>query len=115
MQWDARWQDGVNLLAGIWLMLSHMLGVTSVSFGAGWTAYVAGALITVMAGGALVDDSRAYQAVNLIAGVALLVAPYVLGVTEFHAATLNFLVVGFVVAATAISVNFSRGPLPTPQ
>jgi hypothetical protein len=97
-----RWQDLMTLLAGAWLMLTHMLGITSVSIPSGAVAYLIGATVAIMSGASMArPDDDLYSWTNTILGVGLLAAPFLLGLTAHPTAMLQFLLVGAVVTASS--------------
>ena len=110
MRWSAQWQDVISLVAGAWLMMTHMIGVTAVSQPSSIAAYVTGASIVVMAGAAIESGEEVYDWINAALGTWLLAAPFVLGLTEYQTATLQFILVGATVAAASVLSGLRQRP-----
>lgn len=100
MEKKQRWQDWVNLILGIWLFLSPWFGI-GVTETAAWNSWIFGAVIAVMAGWALANPQVWEEWVNLVVGIWVLIAPFVLGFTELEGAMWNHIIVGLIVAADA--------------
>lgn len=101
MERKQRWQDWVNLVLGVWLFLSPWFGI-GVGAGAAWNSWIFGAVIAVMSVWALSNPQRWEEWVNLVVGVWVLIAPFVLLFTAQTGATWNHIIVGIVVAVDAI-------------
>ncbi|MBI4185391.1 MAG: SPW repeat protein [Proteobacteria bacterium] len=96
-----RWQDGLNLLLGIWLILSPwVLAYATVQYAA-WNAYAVGVVIAVAAVAALVAFHEWEEWVNLLFGVWLIVSPWLLKFDTVTAALWNQIAVGLVVGILA--------------
>jgi SPW repeat len=92
--------DVINLILGGWLF------VTPWVFGfaggaAGWNAWILGAVIALVAIAALTAFAEWEEWINLVLGLWVLVAPWVLGFEANAAATRYHVIVGIVVAALA--------------
>jgi hypothetical protein len=104
------WPDGLNLLLGVWLVVSPwILGFTGVKYAPG-NAYVVGVIIAVAAVSALLAFHEWEEWVNIILGVWLVITPWLFGfgtlapTTETlaaFAATWNFVIVGLLVVGLA--------------
>lgn len=98
-----QWKDAVNLVLGLWLIVSPWaLGFVADRTPA-WNAWVVGVIIAVAALAALVAFHKWEEWVEAALGLWLIVSPYLLGfvATQMHA-TWNQIIVGIVVAALAI-------------
>ena len=110
------WQDGGNLLLGVWLVASPwILGFTEIQYAPG-NAYVLGVIIAVAAASALVAFQEWEEWVNITLGVWLIAMPWLLefGTITFtaetqavFAATWNFTIVGLLVAGLAAWSTYS--------
>lgn len=92
-----KWEDWVNLILGIWLIISpYALGFTGV---ARTDALWVGVLIVLVAIWALaMPDSRAAEWSDLLLGIGLFIAPWVLGYAGGGSAAWNAWIVGALVA-----------------
>jgi hypothetical protein len=107
--------DVVNIIAGIALVLSPWyLGYTAVA-AAAWNAWVTGAIIALIAVGALVAFNEYEEWANLVVGLWIIAAPWVLGFSAVTAAMWAHVVAGIVIALLAAGgVWFVRNrPLST--
>jgi hypothetical protein len=94
-----RWQDWVNVIAGIWIFATPwMFGYTSETT-ASWNAWTLGVLIAVAGLWALaVPESHGAEWSLLVLGVWVFVAPWILGVAGTAAIAWNAWVVGAIAA-----------------
>ena len=100
-----RWQDWVMLILGAWLFLSPfwMPGYASTQSVAAWNAYVLGVLVVIFAWWAIVSPRPWEEWVNLVLGIWLIIAPFVLAFnTSEPGATWNQIIVGVLIGADAI-------------
>lgn len=98
----AQWRDVVNLVLGIWIVVSPWaLGFAGEQLAA-WNAYIVGVIVAVAALAALVEFHRWEEWVNVVLGAWLVISPWVLGVAAVSALLWNQIVVGIVVAGLAI-------------
>lgn len=99
------WARYVNAALGIWLMAAP--AVLGFEGSAAATNYrIVGPIITSFAVIAITDATRPARRVNLVAGLSLLVTPWVVGFAS-TTATLNAVAVGAVVAL----LSLVRGPI----
>ena len=119
------WQDGLNLILGLWVIVSPwVLGFTDVQY-APMNAVVIGIVIAVMALWALISFQEWEEWVNIFLGLWLVVTPWLFGFAAMssaatagsaYAASWNFVIAGLLVAGLAIwSRHDTRkhGPLAT--
>lgn len=111
-----RWQDGINLLLGVWLFLSPwLLGFADIS-AALWNALVFGALIVALAALAIVEYHDWEEWADMAIGLWVAVSPWVLGFAALtsgegaaaFAATWNALVTGVLTLGLAAWALFGR-------
>jgi hypothetical protein len=99
-EWSSvRWCDVVNLSLSVVLFFSPWL--FDLSTGAPWqTASIVGIIIAVLSIAALAAFAVWEEWLNLIAGLALIVLPWLLGFQDQQAITID-VVIGIIVAALA--------------
>ena len=76
------WQDIVSLSAGIWLMLTLAVDISTVTVATGWLAYIGGAFVAMLAAGGLQDDGPILAWGAGAAGLLATVAPFFLGIAD---------------------------------
>lgn len=105
MLWERlakQWRDIVNLVLGIWIVVSPWaLGFVAEQTAA-WNAYVVGVIIAVAALATLVNFHKWEEWLNVALAVWLIVSPWALGVVALSALMWNQVVVGLVIGALAI-------------
>jgi len=109
--------DVANLILGMVLFFSPW--EFNLAVGAQWqTASIVGILIAVLSIAALAAFAVWEEWLNLIAGVVLIVAPWLLGFQDSDAMTID-VVIGVSVAALAAfevwAMRYARPPVPTQQ
>lgn len=111
----ARWVSGVNVLAGIWLVLAPFVLQLDVA-AARWNDVLIGLAVLILA---LVRErkplrSRAVSWINMVLGVWLVLAPFVLGYGDARTAAGNDVVVGIIIVVFALwSALVSRNAEPS--
>ncbi len=101
------WQDPVNALLGAWLILSPwILGFQNVVIATTSTAAI-GALLIATGLGAMQFAQAWEEWLDVILGLALMLAPVLLGFDAVDAALQNALITGGVVTALALWVLVS--------
>jgi hypothetical protein len=94
-------QDWANLVLAVLLFLSPwVLGFSAEQFAA-WNAWISAAVIAAVAIGALSFFQEWEEWLNLIAGIWVAVAPWVLGFAAVTQAMWSHVVLGLLVAAAA--------------
>jgi len=99
-----RWQDWVMLVLGIWLFFSPlwMAGYAMTTSVAAWNAYIFGALVFAFAWAALVTARRWEEWLQLLFGIWLVIAPFVLRFqTAEHGAAVSQIVLGLLIGIDA--------------
>jgi hypothetical protein len=98
-----RWQDWVNVVLGVWMFLSPwILGFAAAQGAAAWCAWILGAAVIVFAASAVYVPKAWEEAINIILGLCLIVAPWVLGFGAQSTATSNSVIVGVLVVAFGV-------------
>jgi hypothetical protein len=111
MKSNQRWQDWVILALGVWLFFApFFMSYGSTTGAAAWSSYVVGAAVAVFATSALWTPASQSEAwVNLVLGLWLVIAPFVLGFYAGEAvAAWNHIVVGILIAGDAIWAMAAR-------
>jgi hypothetical protein len=93
--------DVVNMIAGIALLLSPWYLAFAAESTAAWSAWVAGAVITLLAVGAVIAFHAYEEWANLVIGAWTVIAPWVLGSAAVSSALWIHVIVGAVVAVLA--------------
>ena len=93
--------DVVNMIAGIALLLSPWYLAFVAESTAAWSAWIAGAVITLLAVGAVVAFHAYEEWANLVIGAWTVIAPWVLGFAAVSSALWIHVIVGAVVAVLA--------------
>ncbi len=109
------WQDWVNLILGVWLIVAPWVGVGPANGFVAWNSYIPGVIVAVFALVALARPQKWEEWINLIVGVYLIVSPFVFGYTGFVQAAWNHVIVGLLIAGDAIwaaSVRPMAHPTP---
>ncbi len=102
-----RWQDWVMLIFGVWVFLSPfwMPAYASRGDAAAWNSYIFGAIVVVLSWAALATKQLWEDWINLLLGIWLIIAPFVL---RFYGhepgAAWNQIVLGVLIGLDAIWV-----------
>ena len=108
---SAKLCDVANLILGMILFFSPWL--FGLSSGAQWqTASIVGILIAVLSIAALAAFAVWEEWLNLVAGLWLIVSPWLLGFQESNAMTIDVLIGAVVAALAAFEVWFTVGARP---
>jgi hypothetical protein len=98
-----RWQDWVMLVLGAWLFVSpFFLQFSSFMGASAWDSYILGVAVAVVAVVALTVPRLWEEWVNLVLGIWLIIAPFLLGFSGEASATWNHVVLGIVIGVDAI-------------
>lgn len=108
-----RWQDGVNLLLGLWLFVSPWSLEYSGQEAAAWNAHVMGATIIICAWLAVFMPKIWEELLNMVFGAWLVISPYALGFASdttvaVHTVAVGVLTVGFATWATLSNVEVDK-------
>ena len=106
---ERRWKDIVMLILGLWLIISpFILPYGDYTGIAALNSYILGVGVMVFAAIALARPQMWEEQVNLILGVWLIIAPFVLGFRADNPAMVNHLVVGILIAGDALWAMYPR-------
>src|SRR5947208_3464003 len=98
----AQWKDAVNLVLGVWLVVSPWaLGFVG-DYAPTWNTWVVGVIIAIAAIAALVSFNRWEEWVNAVLGVWLALSPLIFGFGSLMYPAWNHVIVGAIVAILAI-------------
>jgi hypothetical protein len=95
------WRDAINLVLGIWLIVSPFALDYSAQTTPAWNTYAIGAVITVLSAAALWQFQKWEEWLSAAFSAWLVVSPWILGFGVGHVATWNQIVVGVVVGILA--------------
>lgn len=96
------WQDPVNLILGLWMIVSPWVLKHQAEANPTWNAVIVGIIIALAALVALFQVMAWEEWANVVLGVWLVISPWVLGFSGLGAAMWNAVIVGIVVAALAL-------------
>ncbi len=102
MEMKPRWQDAVGLLIGLWLFSSPFRSHASDIGLFAWDDYAFGLLIAVLSGVALSRPWAREAKINMLVGLWLIVAPFVLGFVSHHEAMLSDIGAGTAIVADVL-------------
>lgn len=106
--------DVVNIIAGVALVLSPWFLGYAAEAPAAWHAWIAGAVVALIAAGALLAFHAYEEWANLVAGLWTVAAPWVIGFSAVATAMWTHVIVGVVVAALAAGSLWLSGNRPLP-
>ena len=96
------WQDPVNLVLGLWLIVSPWILGFQAERASLWSAVILGILVAATALTSLFRV-RAWEGwANVVLGVCVIICPWVLRFTEYATPTWNAVVTGIIIAALAL-------------
>ena len=98
---QGRWQDYVNLALGVWLIVAPWIGVGVHNDLAAWNSYIAGLVVAIFSIAAIARAQLWEEWLNLVIGLWLILAPFVLYFTAQPGPTWNHIIVGVVIAIDA--------------
>lgn len=95
------WRDAINLVLGIWLLVSPLALAYTAQTAPAWNAYGVGVVIAVLSAAALWQFQKWEEWLSAVLGAWLVVSPWVLGFGVDHIATWNQIIVGIAVGIFA--------------
>jgi len=99
-----RWQDRTILLLGAYLVLAPFLGIGAIGGVAAVNSYLIGTAVVVVAFAAIARPEIWEEYTNLILGLWLIIAPFVLSFTTLTGPTWNQIIVGILISAASFDV-----------
>lgn len=97
-----RWQDQLILLLGLWLFITPWVFTYPIPSPQAWNAYVAGAVIAILAAFELYKTYFWAVVVNLLLGIWVAISPWVMKVASQRELMWNELIVGVAVIVLAL-------------
>ncbi len=94
------WQDWLNFLLGLWLFLAPFFGVGALP-PASWNSWIFGIVVMVLSGSAMLMPQRWQEWSNVLVGLWLIAAPFVLLFSQPQAFW-NHIVLGVIIAIDAL-------------
>jgi hypothetical protein len=106
-----RWQDWMNILLGIWLLIAPLLMAYAGGYGgvSAWNSYLVGLGLVVVPLLGLIKPMPRREWLVLALAIWAIVAPFALGFANEAAATWNTVLTGVVVAIAAAAAIGARG------
>lgn len=109
MSLEKRWQDWANVLFGIWLIVSpYILGYTDTGTLAATHSYAIGIAVVVFAFAAIYRYYRWEEGINLVLGLWLIAAPFVLDFAHVEPAAWNHVATGILIGIDALSALLQK-------
>jgi hypothetical protein len=99
-----RWQDGINLVCGIWLFMSPYTLDFRTEAAAAWTVYTTGAAVIAVSVLALKNPRRWQEWTIVAIAGALFLSPFVLGFSDVASATANNIFLSLIIGMDALWV-----------
>ena len=96
------WQDVLNLILGVWMLVSPWALAHQATTRPTWNAVILGVLIGLVALYAMFQVFAWQEWVNAVFGVWLILSPWLLGFSDLFAAMLNAVIVGAAVLILAV-------------
>ncbi len=93
----ALWRDAINLVLGIWLIVSPFALIYAAQTTPAWNAYAVGIVVAVLSAAALWQFQKWEEWLSAVLGAWLIVSPWILAFGVGHVATWNQVIVGIVV------------------
>lgn len=96
------WQDPVNLVLGLWMIISPWVLGYQTQAAAQSNAIIVGVPIAILAAIEFVNVAAWEEWLNFLLGIWLVISPWAVGFSGVAAATSNAVIIGVVVAVLAI-------------
>ncbi len=107
---EARWQDWTNVLFGAWLILAPFIGIGVSGDVAAINSYVIGVLVVLFAFAAISHTDLWKEYSNLVLGLWLIIAPFVLSFTALVGPTYNQILMGLLISGVALAAILQKTP-----
>ncbi len=102
---EQRWQDWTVVLLGVWLVLAPFLGIGAIGGVAAINSYLIGTVVALVAFAAIAQPDLWKEYTNMILGLWLIAAPFILSFTNVAGPMWNQIIVGLLIAAAAFDVT----------
>jgi hypothetical protein len=96
------WQDPVNLVLGLWLIVSPWIRGFQAERASLWSAVILGILVAATAVTSLFRVRAWEEWANVVLGVCVIICPWVLRFTQYATPTWNAVITGIIIAALAL-------------
>ncbi|MBI3909869.1 MAG: SPW repeat protein [Armatimonadetes bacterium] len=107
----AAWASWINVVLGVWMIISpFVLRFAASSAALDWNSITFGILIVIASLAAISSLSPGPSWLNVVFGIWLITAPFILGFGAITAATTNSVVVGIVVGVLALAAVLAKSP-----
>jgi hypothetical protein len=110
----AAWASWINMLLGIWLIVSPwVLNYSNTSTNATWNSVILGIAVLVLAwlGGTMSSAVPCWW--NVVLGIWMVLSPYILRFDRMQTAAVNAYALGVVVAVLALVAGLAKMPPTT--
>ena len=107
---EQRWQDWTNVLLGAWLVLAPFIGIGVANDIAATSSYVTGVAVLLFAFAAISHADLWKEYTNLVLGLWLIVAPFVLSFANLVGPTYNQIIVGLLIGGVALAAVLQKTP-----
>lgn len=105
-----RWQDWTNVLLGAYLVLLPFFGIGVIGGVAATNSFVVGTAVVLFALAAITRLEVWEEYTNVVLGLWLVAAPFVLNFTNLADSTWNQVIVGVLIAGIAFDVILKMPP-----
>jgi hypothetical protein len=104
MMGQSKVASGINVLLGLWVIISPWIFGLSGNMSALWNSIIVGVVVAILAGIRFANASENVWLswVNLVLGVWVIATPWIYSLTTDMAAMTNYIIVGILIAALAI-------------
>lgn len=108
---NVRTASGLNIVAGIWLIMAPFLVGYANLENAMWNDIICGAIVAILAAIRVSTPlSNPWLSwVNVVIGIWLIIAPFILGYSEFPAPVWNDIILGIIIAGLAAWSAWATG------
>jgi len=103
-----RWQDWTNVLLGAYLVLAPFFGIGATGDVAAINSYLTGTAVAIFAIAALARPQLWEEYTNMVLGLWLIAAPFVLGFTNLAGPMWNQIIVGLLIGGAALAVTLEK-------
>ncbi len=98
-----RWASGINILAGLWVLISPWLFHYNTDTTAMWISVVVGVVIAILAAIRFSGNGPVGLSwINLILGIWVIISPWVIGYSANSSAMWDHIIVGIIIGILAI-------------
>ena len=105
-------------LAGLWMVIAAFVLDHPADANAQWNAIIVGVVVIVLGAWAAIteraDTSRVLNWISVVAGIWLVIAPFVLAYSELSTALWNDIIVGVIIVVLAAWSALTIGSAETP-